>query len=195
MIYYHFRDLTDYLTYLKSAEYTYINLDVEEVNTKESLDYYVVLTTYNMEKERVYVCVQQIGSHKNFAGHVESAAAHLGIKEESSSKKLVAVQKKADEKSKAQQKEAMLKEFKAAAARIYKEVEFSGSERRWSTEPLVHLPKSVEEVEIIDPTDSGGEGASEETKPADKPEKKSQPQQKTPAGASGEMEAEESVRV
>lgn len=179
MIFYHFRDLTDYLGYLKGGEFTYVNLDVEEVTTKESLDYYAILTTYSMEKDRIYVCVQKIGSHQKYAAHVQGAAKHLGSEEDPASKKMIEAQKKADEKSKDQQKAAMVREFKTMAAGIYPEVEFSESERRWSTEPSVHLPTSVEEVEVVDSGGPAEEGATAGTKSAEGPEKKQKPAPKS----------------
>ena len=182
MIFYHFKDLTDYLQYLKSGEYTYVNLDVQEVETKTGLDFYAVMTVYNMEKERVYVGVHRLGSYQRLASHVQSAATHLGLKEDAASKKAFEAQQKADELSRTQQREALLKAFKTQAARIYREVEFSEFERRWSSEPLVHLPKSVEAGEALSSAASAGGGAVEESKPGAKSEKKSQSK---PAAAEG----------
>jgi hypothetical protein len=173
MIFYHFKDLTDYFNYLKPSGWTYFDLDVEEVKTQDSVDFYAILTAYNTEKARVYVCTHKIGS--TYATHAHAAASLVGKEGDPDFEKAIEAQRKADELLKKQRKDALVKDFKTAAQRIYQEVEFSEFERRWSNDALVHLPTSLEKVEVVGKSKSAGEEKAEKPKPAEKPEPQAKP--------------------
>ena len=158
MIFYHFKELADYFRYLEPGQWTFFDLDVEEVDTKYGLDFYAILTAYSTDKERVYVCVHKLGSM--YGTHAQAAVTHLGKKDDPAYQKKVEAFVKAEELRKKQRKDELVKEFKKQAARLYKEAEFSEFERRWSTAPLVHLPASVE-PEAAEAEEGGKAGSSQ----------------------------------
>lgn len=142
MLFYHWKNLDDYLEYLKGWSVTYIALDVQEVRAKEGLIYYAVLSCFFSDKGWIVTCAHQLDSTK------KPASGNAG--------KLTGTQKKIDEKSQAQPSlEAMVKDFKALVTRALPDIKFAEG-ARWSTDPVLPIFRS-EEAGQLDETANGKE--------------------------------------